>query len=275
MKNYNIKRIILNEKGITLAALVLTVAIMLIIAGISVNIGTESIDKTRLQGFYTKLEVIQKRVDDIAATNEKYIINNENGTKTEIYLKTAGGSAITQEQGVFLQGILNEEGITKPVSEFRYFTVTDLEEQLDLSEIEYNVFVHFDTRTIIAENGITIDGETYYILKNDMYFVEQNTQKNEGEISSLNYNIINYGAEKYKITVTPSNTIGDLNATGTLRYKKTTTKYWEISTNLEMIISELTQYNIEYKDNNNNTVTQVIEVSLNESDTPIVTVVTE
>ena len=49
------------QKGITLVALVITVIVLLIIASISINYGTGAFDNTRLQGFYTKLEIIQKR----------------------------------------------------------------------------------------------------------------------------------------------------------------------------------------------------------------------
>ena len=83
--NNNIKKRLANEKGITLVALLITVIVMMIIVGISVDTGTESLDSTRLQGFYMQLETIQKRADDIATTNEGYYITNADGTKTEVF----------------------------------------------------------------------------------------------------------------------------------------------------------------------------------------------
>ena len=149
MKN-NIKLKLSSDRGITLITLAITITIMLIIVGLSINSGTESMDATRLQAFYMQLEIIQKRVDDIVITNEGYY----NNSGAYINLKTAGGKNLTSEQRSFLQGL----GVSVPANEFRYFSVSDLEEQLDLIEMEYNVFIHFNTRTVIAENCINING---------------------------------------------------------------------------------------------------------------------
>jgi len=271
MKDFNIKQKLSNNKGITLIALTITVVIMMIIVGISVNVGTDSLDSTRLQGFYTQLEIIQKRVDDIVTTNEGYYTTNEQGTRIYVDIKSQGGSDVTSSQIAFLQGILAEEELTNiPASEFRYFTIADLEEQLDLSEIDSNVFIHFASRTIISEEGIKVKEKTYHILKNNMYFVDENITKNQGTLE-LTYDIKNYGSNSYKITVMP-NKIGDLNTHGILRYKKTTTKYWETASGLEIVINELTEYNIEYVDNNKNIVSEIITVELDENNLPIVVV---
>ena len=61
------------ENGITLVSLILTVVVLIIIVSVSVSVGTNSLDSTRLKGFYMQLEIVQKRVDDITATNESYI----------------------------------------------------------------------------------------------------------------------------------------------------------------------------------------------------------
>lgn len=272
MKDYNIEQKLSNDKGITLVALIITILVMFVIVGVSVNIGTESLDNTRLQGFYTKLEIVQKRIDDIAITNESYVDDSGN----ILYLKEQGTAFEDLEatKQANLEEIIANEGaeLSLNVASFRYFTVEQLESILNLSEIEYNVFVDFETRTVIAEDGLTINGESYHILKSNIYFVEQNTAKNEGTITSLSYNITAYGTNNYKIIVTPSNTVGDLGVGGTLKYKKSTTKYWETASNSEIIISELTQYNILYEDKNKNTISQTITVELDEDGNPTVTV---
>ena len=270
MKTNNRKKGLSNEKGVTMVSLLVTVFVMMFIVVVAVDVGTDSVDSTRLKAFYTQLEIVQKRVDDIATTNEGYYINN-NGTQTYLDIQTAGGNAITSSQATFLQGILNAEGITTiPASEFRYFTVANLEEQFDLSEIEHNVFIHFGSRTIVSEKGVKANGNTYYVLKNNIYFANQDTTKNEGALKLI-YNITKYGTNNYKIIVTPT-TVGDLIANGTLKYKKTTTKYWETANGLEIVISNLGEYNIEYVDINKNTVLQTITVALDENANPTVTV---
>lgn len=266
----DIKQKIFNEKGITLAALTITVAVMIIIARISIETGTKSISNTRLKGFYSQLEIIQKRVDDIVSTGEGYYVTNGN-TKKYVDIQTQTGSAITDDQKAFLQEVLNEEGInTFPLDEFKYYTKEDLENELNLSEMKYNVFIHFNTRTIISDNPLKVDGKEYYILKNNTYFVEQDPNLHKGNIT-LEYTSVLYGNSNYKITVKPS-IVGGLEAIGTLKYKETTTKYWKTADGLDIIVNKLTQYNIEYTDSNKNTVSDTITLSKNDDGDPIVTV---
>lgn len=258
------------QKGITLIALIITVVVLMIIAAISITSGTESLDSTRLQGFYTQLEIVQKRVDDIATTNEAYIDADGN----TIYIKEQGIAYENWggDRQDLLKAIIQSEGadLNLDVEAFKYFTSEQLNAILDLSEIDYDVFIDFENRVVIAEDGITANGETYHMLKNSIYYAEQNINKNVGTIESLNYTIVKYG-EEYKITVTPSNSVGDLEVGGTLKYKKTTSKYWETSTNLEMIINKLADYNIIYEDVNKNSLSKTINVSVDENGTLIVT----
>lgn len=257
------------ENGITLVALVITIIVLLIIASISINYGTGSLDNTRLQGFYTKMEIIQKRVDDIAVTNESYV-NNDGEV---LYIKHLGKN-LTEEQQNFVQNILLEKSINVPIAEFRYFTLSDLQNILDLSEMDQNVFIHFDSRTIIAEDGITIGDTTYYMLENNVYFSEYkgaNLPTLNGEVP-FSYSIIEYGTDKYKVTVKPNYNIENYNPKGVeLKYKKSTSKYWETSTNLEMIINGPADYNIIYEDINNNSLSKTINVSVDENGIPTVT----
>lgn len=259
MKRNKLKIKLTNDNGITLVALVITIAIMIIIIGISVNTGTDSLDNTKLQAFYTELGIIQKRVDDIMTTNESYIGEGGNIIK----LKDTGEKRT-------LGDILEKEGVQEDLFEifgsidissleFRYFTTRDLENLLNLRNIRHNVFIHFDSRTIISEQGVTVNGVTYHVLKNQLYFPNQNDNKNKTTELECDVNKV---GEKYKITVTPI-TKGDLIANGTLKYKKSSSKYWETANGLEIIINELTEYNIKYTDSNNETISKTIILALN------------
>jgi hypothetical protein len=256
-------------KGITLVALVIIVTVLLIIASISINYGSESFNNTRLQGFYMKLEIIQKRVDDIATTNEVYI-DAEGNT---IYLKEQGTAHENWggDRQDSLKAIIQSEGaeLNLSIENFKYFTSEQLNSILNLSEIEYDVFIDFDNRVVIAENGIAVNGVTYHMLKNSVYYAKQNN-KNVGTIESLSYVIVKYG-DNYKVTVTPSNSVGDLKTGGTLKYKKSTSKYWETSENMEMVISKLADYNIIYEDANNNSLSKTITINLDKDGIPTVT----
>lgn len=262
MKDYSIKQKVISDRGITLVALIITIVVLFIIAGISVNVGTEVLSETRKKGFYTELEIIQKRVDDIAATNESYVDTNGNIK----YLKESGTSYLnlTSAKQTILTNILQSEGsgLGLSASNFRYFTVQDLEEKLNLSEMRYNVFVDFNSRTIIAEEGINIDGQEYHILKNNIYF-SNGSNTNKQNVASLEYTVTNYGANAYKITVIPKNYDGQTKMGGTLRYKPSYSQYWKISDRFDIIVSEATTYEIEYEDENKNKIKEIITVSGN------------
>ena len=76
----------------------------------------------------------KKRVDDIAATNESYI--DEKGNT--VYLKDKG-KELSIEQSTLLKGILI--GL-EDTSKFRYFTIEELENDLDLLHMEYNLLTN-------------------------------------------------------------------------------------------------------------------------------------
>lgn len=292
---YNLKT---NNKGVTLLALIITIVVMLIIAGISINVATDSLDNTRLKGFYTELEIIQRRVDDIATTNESYV----DGSGKTVYLKNQGKaySNLTQEQKNNLQSIITTEaqGLSLNPSTFRYFTREQLESILSLSNMHYDVFIDFESRTIIAEEGIKIGSTTYNILNNKIFYVKQQNSKNdEWSVKSMVCNVSKYGknyipyvdgntignsmnnestilyneTDKYKITVTPRNGYGDTMNGGMLKYKKANSNQWMIANNLEFVVSDITQrYNLVYEDNNRNVIELNIKVSINSKGQPII-----
>ena len=244
-----------NENGITLSVLVITIIIMLILASVSIGVGKNSLDSTKLQGFYTQLEIIQKRVDDIASTNESYVDASGN----TVYLKNQGRSLSSSQQSN-LQNIMLTENISYTTTNFKYFTIQDLEDILDLMEMEYNVFIDFENRIVIAERGIDIGNKTYHVLKNTTYYIKQDNTENTETFSSLSYKVTQYGDDKYKITI---NTNNDKTKLDNIKFKETTTKYWEIQSSNEIIVKPSTEYDIIYEDINKNKVEKKIKVNSN------------
>ena len=254
------------EQGITLVALIITIVVLSILGTVSVITGRESIEATELEGFYTQMEIIQKRVDDIAETNETYIIKNSDGSETKVPLKEQG-ALLEDWQIALLEDALNLEEINVPTTNFKYFTILDLKEKLDISNITYNVYIDFDNRIVIAEGGITANGKTYYALNNPGYYVQEDLSKNVGDIEGLTCNnAIPYSKDKYKVTITQDNEIGDLSKGGYVKYKKTTTKYWETSATTEIILELNTEYHIKYIDINNNSFMEKIKVEFIEDE---------
>ena len=261
----NIKSENKNNKGITLVALIITIVIMMILAGISIGSATVSTDQIKLNEFYTELELIQKRVDAISATNESYIDNNNQ----VVYLKETG-KILTTEQEAFIAS-LNKDFLPE---NFKYFTSNDLAEILQIINISRNVFIDFNNRIVISENGVEKDGVTHYMLEKSTYFVEYNENKNKGELD-INLSIYKYGKSKYKVTVTPISNIGDIQGTGILKYKKSSSSYWKVADDLEFIVEDLTNYDIMYQDISNNIVQKTVSISLDDALEPKIELVVE
>ncbi len=237
-----------NNKGITLIALVVTIIILLILMTITVTAGSSQINKTKLNGFYTKLEIAQEAISKIENLNENYI--NESGET--VYLKNLGATPTAEQINLIKSLGYNSDN-------FSYYTAEQVEKELNILGVELNLLIDFENSIVINPEGIDINGEKYYTLESNKYKVSKNTNKNTGAID-FTYQVEKYSSTSYIIKITPIN-VGDV-INGTLQYKKADVDYWEVASNNEIIIKRIGQYDIKYTDNNQNTVTKRLEISV-------------
>ena len=158
------------SEGITLISLVITVIVMLIIAGVATTAGVESIQSARRTSVITELEMIQAKVDTIY---EKRKINEEDIS----YYNSLGQDISVVEQSkldIVLEGI-EQEG-------YRYFSKEDLN-KLDLDNMQLDVIINFDTRDIASINAININNKSCYRLQdipgyqtNKIEYINKNTE---------------------------------------------------------------------------------------------------
>ena len=148
------------EKGITLITLVITILIMLILAGITVTSGLESVEMTKQTSMITQLEMIQEKVNTIY---EKGKLNQED---IEYYYSLGQDISTLDEQ--------KRKELLKdiPQEEYRYFSQEGLK-QLELDNISQDVIINFKTRDVISVNGILIDKIIYYRLMDIPGYQEQ------------------------------------------------------------------------------------------------------
>lgn len=143
------------NKGITIIALVITIVIMLILASVTIYVGTDSVDYSRMVKFTSYMQAIQKQVDEIS----------ESGDYAEY------GQGLTADQKERLTQVLENENdtfITSDVeSEFlKFFNTDDLEQQLELDNIDDEIVVNFETREVISLNGVEHEDKMYYTQYN-------------------------------------------------------------------------------------------------------------
>lgn len=141
-----------NNCGITLVALIITVSILIIIAGIGISSGIETTDSIKVRSFNDELQLIQARVDVLYEQIQV-------GEKTEADF---GGASYTDRQAI-MDRTLNE--VTDKIGEavdFKYYTSQGLENYLGVEDINQSVLINWKTREVISVEGIKIDGVRRY-----------------------------------------------------------------------------------------------------------------
>ena len=58
----NIKEEIKNQKGITIVALIITIGVMVILAGVGISVSSDMQKEVKFQEFKTKLDILQTEV---------------------------------------------------------------------------------------------------------------------------------------------------------------------------------------------------------------------
>lgn len=251
MKNKNCGKqchSIAQNNGITLVALTTTIVILLILLTVTMTVGVSQLDSMKLKDFYTKLEIAQNGVEKIVETNENYTDDSGN----IIYLKDLG-TIPTDEQKTLIESLGFDS------TNFRYFASEQVKDELEISGVELNLLIDFENKKIVNPEGIEIKGQKYYMLKSQKYSVTANADKNISDVD-FRYTVEKYGTDSYKIKVTPIN-IGDIKE-GIVKYKKSDVNYWTVANYNEIIVKQLTSYDIIYVDANNNSKQKTITLSL-------------
>ena len=119
-----------NKKGITIIALVITVVIMLILVGVTIKVGTKSIDESEKEDIITNMISIKTRAKIVKDQFNFKDISSLVGTKftdDTKYEKTNLNPAIPEEQKnncyIWTQEDLNNQGLSSINSDESKFYV--------------------------------------------------------------------------------------------------------------------------------------------------------
>lgn len=254
-----------NKRGITLIALIITIIILFIIAGVSIVNVSEYLDDVRLKAFYTKLEIAMEGIEKINNTNETYKDKENN-----IIIIKQQGTSPTQEQISLIESLGHDS------TNFKYFTAEQVNRILDISGVDLNLLIDFGSTenenyrecVVINPEGIEIAGQRYYTLEREKYSVKLDKTKNSGNVD-FDYTVEKYGTGSYKINVTPIN-VGNIKD-GIVKYKSEYSDYWTVAKDNVIIVSDLASYDIMYTDAKGNTITKTILLSLYGEDCVIAT----
>ena len=134
------------NKGITLITLIMTVIILLIIAGLPINYGINTYKSSKVMKFETYMKILQKKVDIMIEEGIDY---------------TTVGTALTNGQKDRLQAIMPTIDTSEP--QLRYFSSDNIEEVFDVPEVYDEIVINFANRDVISLNGVEKNGVMHYV----------------------------------------------------------------------------------------------------------------
>lgn len=144
----------INQKGITIVSLVITIIILLIIGGATVYIGTSVIKQATLQTVNTNMMLIQAKTKTIA--EQAKFNNNQDNYKGTVLSEVSGNKKIDEMINV---------GIIDDASKFYLLSKDDLISMgLEKIDIEDGYIVNYETEEVIYVKGYENDGITYHKL---------------------------------------------------------------------------------------------------------------
>ena len=255
----------INNDGVTLMSLVITIIVLLLLASIATYSGVNIVKQSKFTKFTTQLKMMQTQVNELYekySGNQSIEINGKKYTGTEIANIGKEISTLSQKNKVFNT---STSGITDSTG-YKYYDKEIIKAlNIDgLEEEEY--FVNVSRRSVISYDGFEYNGKTYYTLEqlpDGLYNVEysENTGKPTFDV---NYECTEGG--KYKITI--SNIIYNGNIDKwQIKYQKEGQDYWSTSEDYNFVVNESGKYKIYIQNNNVISEEQRIKVGLEIGDT--------
>ncbi|MCI9016277.1 MAG: LamG domain-containing protein [Clostridia bacterium] len=224
-----------SQKGITLLTLIITIIVILILAGITITSGTDALKTSKKTAFISELEMVQAKINIIY---EKMKLNKED---IEYYKNLGKDITILGEEK--LNEILkatNKEG-------FRYFQKEDLK-KIDIENISQELLINFETREVISVNGIQIDGVKYYKLTDIQSYGVNNIEYVEKNNKSPNFNVeLQKLPNSWKFRIVDISYNSNVKQ-GTVSYKLHNQTNWIIEEGYEFEVRTAGLYDIKFTD---------------------------
>ena len=161
-----------NEKGITLAALAITIIILLILSTVAIYSGTNTIRYVKFNKAKSEIELMQSNVN---SWNQEY----KNGNNNVLYY----GEDLNDSScdSVALERTVDDTGIN--TSDYRFFSTKYIKENLGMDD-SFEFLVNVKERDVILFNGFTYDDKMYYTTEDfGIYNVREDSSASLVEFS--------------------------------------------------------------------------------------------
>ena len=227
--------ILTNEKGVTLQSLIITIVLLLILTSIGTTAGTSALEYSKYSKLKTELQLLQTKVNELNENNDYskgQDLKNVNNAQKEILEKE-------EVKSIIYKGKEDKKDEVK--NGFKFFSVSEIKSDFDLSGIERSYLINVDYRYVVSCEGFKYKNVTYYMIDqmdDGMYNVEyhnKNSNKGAFEVSS------SIEGNVGKIIVSINNYDGYIN-NWQVKYKLNTEEKWQISNDLEFTVDNAGTY---------------------------------
>ena len=251
------------KNGVTLISLVITIILLLIVAGVSVTAGISAYNNATVTDFVSKMNIIQEQV------NTSYT-KIKNGDATVL----SYGKKIDSLDSN-LQTKINTALGSKDNTDFLYYDIDALK-KLGVDGIKLYVVINFNTREVYSLNGVEYEGTVHYSQydlpggQKNINYVEQSEVAPEFNISKENYGL--YATIKINDIVYKGNVNGGKLYYGIVTDKTTSpvkVDYWQEISDNSVDIDRSAEYAIKLVDKANHQTIKLINIDLVNS--PIIT----
>lgn len=240
----------INNRGITLAALVITIIILLILASVATYSGLNVVKFSKLTTFTTEMKIMQTKVNEIYQKYKDgnsieidgttyYGKNKNSGEPTILDIGQTLDSVSTQANKVFTE---SASGITDK-SGYKYWN-NELVKKLGIDGVDGDFFVNIEKRSIVSYDGVTYEGKDYYTLEqvpNNLYNVEHEEQSQAGPTFDITSEEIE--KETWKVTISNIQYNGYISK-WEVKYQLKGETNWQTSQDLSFTVTKAGTYNV-------------------------------
>lgn len=160
----------LNQKGVTLIALIITVIVLLILASVATYSGMDIIESSKVTTFTAEMKIMQTQVNSLYDQWKSGDINKDEIGKSLDY------NAEVQEQTSKV--LVTELDITDTTG-YRYFDQETIQ-SLKIEGVKQEFFINIEKREVVSYKGLRYKGDMYYTLTqlpDGLYNVDYNRKQ--------------------------------------------------------------------------------------------------
>lgn len=146
--------VLIRKDGVTLSILIITIVVLTILAGVTINISRDSLIETKKYNFISELELVQEKM---------LVVNKEISLGSSVYnnigIKYDDLDSSMQQK---VQEILTQNGVTD-YSKYTYMSKEDLS-KIGLKNIEQDVIISYGKSIVYSYEGLEINDNMYYSI---------------------------------------------------------------------------------------------------------------